>query len=340
MENLNSLSIFVKVAEHHSFSVAAERLGITPSGASRAIGRLEQKLGVKLLNRTTRSVSLTDDGMGFFQRCRQILADIEEAKAAVTRTQSTPRGHMRVQIPVGFGKRVIVPALAEFAERYPELVLDVELNDRGTNLAREKIDIAVKVGDVRDSRLIAKRLCHTRFIACAAPAYLEKYGEPRSPDELKKHHCLGYFIPQTGRYREWEFAVNGKEFSRTLHGTLNINNGEALLDAAMAGAGIANIATFVAAEAIASGKLKVVLRDFIAHGPEISMVYLPNRRLSPNVRAFADFLSRLIPSNPPWDRVVAPDFRPSAAALRRLRLPSPFSAGGSHDEDQKEEVSS
>lgn len=332
METLNSLSIFVKVAEHRSFSVAAERLGITASGASRAIARLEQKLGAKLLNRTTRSVNLTDDGMGFFQRCRQILADMEEAKAAVTRTQSTPRGHMRVQIPVGFGKRVIVPALAQFVERYRELVLDVELNDRGTDLVRDKVDLAVRVGDVRDTRLIVRKLCRTRFIGCASPAYLERFGEPRSPNDLKKHRCLGYFIPQTGRYREWEFAVNGKEFSRTLHGTLNINNGEALLDAAMAGAGIANIATFVAAEAIASGKLKVVLRDFIAHGPEISMVYLPNRRLSPNVRAFAEFLSRLIPSNPPWDQVVAPNFRPSAAAVKRLRLPSPFTAHTVHDE--------
>lgn len=317
MDNLGSFAVFVKVAELRSFSAAAERLGMTASGASRAVARLERRLGARLLDRTTRRVDLTRDGVDFYQRCRQILADIDNATSAMTRTAGAPRGRLRVQIPVGFGKRVIVPALPRFVERYPDLILDVELNDRGTDLVKERIDVAVRVGHIRDSSVAVRRLCRTRFVACASPAYLRKHGEPRTPIDLKKHRCMGYFIPQTGRYREWEFLVNSTERGRAVHGNLNINSGEALLDAMLAGGGIATVATFIVAEAVRRGELRIVLRNFIAKGPDISIIYLPAHRQAPAVRAFVDFLVELVPSDPPWDRIIEGQDAASARAPRR-----------------------
>lgn len=304
MDNLGGFAVFVKVAESRSFSAAAERLGMTASGASRAVARLERKLGARLLDRTTRRVDLTRDGIAFYERCRRILTEIDEATSAMSRAGGTPRGRLRVQLPVGFGKRVIVPALPRFVERHPEVVLDVELNDRGTDLAREHIDVAVRVGHIRDASLAVRRLCHTRFVSCASPGYLRKHGEPRTPADLKHHRCMGYFIPQTGRYREWEFLVNSVERSRAIHGGLNINSGEALLDAMVAGGGIATVATFVAADAVKRGALRIVLKEFIAKGPDISIIYLPAHRQTPAVRAFVDFLVELVPAAPPWDRVI------------------------------------
>lgn len=304
MENLNAIRVFTRVAETRSFTEAGKRLGISASGISKAISRLEEELGVKLLNRTTRTVSLTADGASLFERCRQILTEIEDAETAVTRTRSAVRGKLRVQMPLAFGRLVIVPALAEFIKRYPELVVDVELSDRQVDLAEEGLDTVVHIGELRDSRMIARKLCDIRFVTCASPEYLSRHGEPETPDELAKHRCLGYILPRIGRYRDWHFSQNGTQISKTISGHLNLNSAEALLDAAIAGAGIAATGTFVAANAIAAGKLKVILRDYIAVGPQVSVVYLPSRHLSPRVQAFVDFLTHIVPLSPAWDRVL------------------------------------
>lgn len=318
MDNFGAITVFARVAEMRSFSAAGERLGMTASGTSRAVSRLEARLGAKLLDRTTRRVDLTRDGLEFYEHCRHILAEIDKATTFLNRAGSAPRGHLRVQMPVGFGNRVIVPQLPRFAERYPQVELDVELNDRGIELSKEGIDVAVRVGTIRDSSLATRRLCHTRFVTCAAPSYLKKNGEPRTPAELQGHRCMGYFVPQTGQYREWEFRINAVERSRAVHGNLNINSGEALLAAMLSGGGIATIATFVAAEAVAKGDLRVILRDFIAKGPDISIVCLPSHRQAPAVRAFIDFLVDLMPADLPWDRIIDPEFRASAQEARRV----------------------
>lgn len=306
MDNLNTITVFVRVVESRSFTAAAHRLGISASGVSKSVSRLEKELGVRLVNRTTRKVSLTEDGVSFFERCRQILSEIEEAETALTRARAAPRGKLRVQMPVGFGRRVIVPALADFIARYPELVVDVELSDRVPDLAEEGLDAVVHIGQLGDSRLVARRLCAIRHVTCAAPEYLRRYGEPATPDELDKHRCLAYVYPYAGGYRDWQFSYNGKRFSKVVSGSLNVNNGESLLEMAVAGAGIAAIGTFITAEAIAAGKLKIILRDYIADGPTVSVVYLPNRYMLPRVRTFVDFLGDLVPPNPPWDRLLAP----------------------------------
>lgn len=303
-DSIQGISVFVRVAEARSFSGAARKLGITPSGASKAITRLEDRLGVRLVHRTTRSVSLTDDGAAFYDRCRQILVELEDAETALTRRRANPRGRLRVQMPVGFGHRILVPLLAQFIDLYPELVVDAELTDRDPDLADEGLDAAVRIGELGDARLIAKRLCDLRFVTVASPQYLERHGEPRTPDELERHRCLVYYFPHTHRYRDWNFSANGVPYSRSFSGSLNLNNSQALLDAAIAGAGVANVATFIAFDALRAGALKAILRDYVCVGPAVWVVYLQRRHLSPRVQTFVDFLTSRIPPLPVWDAIL------------------------------------
>ncbi len=306
MQNLNAMTVFVRVAEARSFTIAARRLGISSSAASKSVSKLERELGVRLVNRTTRTVSLTDDGASFFARCRQILADIEEAEIVATQASTVPRGKLRVQLPVAFGRRVVVPALADFAARYPDMVVDIELSDRSVDLAKEGLDAAIRIGDLPDSRLIARRLCDIYFLTCASPDYLRKHGEPKTPDELDRHRCLTYVSPETGYVKNWRFARDGKQFGKAISGILNMNNAESILDVAVAGAGIAHLTNFVAADALATGKLKLVLRDYVAPGWPVSLVFLPSRRLSARMQVFLAFVRELVHLDGPWYRMLAP----------------------------------
>ena len=305
MENLNSLRVFVRVAETRSFTEAAKRLGLTSSAVSKAITRLETEMGVRLLQRTTRSVGLTNDGKSFFEHCQQILTEIENAENMLNRATSGPHGRLRVHMPVGFGRRVIMPAMGGFIQRHPGLIVNAELSDRSVDMAYEGIDAAVYIGEPADARLIARKLCNLRFVACASPDYLARYGEPKTPDELDQHRCLAYVLLHTGPYREWQFQKDGKTYSKTVSGKLNVNNAESLLEAATSGLGIAMISNFIAAEAIRAGKLRCILTDYATLGPQVSVVYLPSRNLSPKVRAFVDFLDDLIPSDPDWDKITS-----------------------------------
>lgn len=303
MENLNSLRVFVRVAEARSFATAAKRLGLTGSAVSKSVTRLEKELGVRLLQRTTRSVGLTDDGQSFFEHCQQILMDIEHAENMLSKISSAAYGRLRLHMPVAFGRRVIIPAIPAFLNKHPNLVLNVELSDRTIDMAYEGVDAAVHIGEPADARLIARKLCNLRFVACASPDYLARHGEPRTPDDLDHHHCLAYVMLHSGRYREWLFQKDGKIFGKTVSGRLNVNNTETLLEAAIAGLGIAMISNFTAAEAIRSGKLRRILTDYAAIGPQVSVIYLPNRNLSPKVRAFVEFLQELLPPDPDWDKI-------------------------------------
>lgn len=295
MDALNPISIFVRVAEAKSFTAAAQRLGMSPSAASKSLTRLEQRLGVRLLNRTTRSVSLTDDGGTFYERCRAILSELEDAENAVARQQKHPRGRLRVVMPAGFGRAVLMPVLARFAERQREVVVDVEFSSRAVDLAEEGVDVLVHIGALSDRRLVARKLCDMRYITVAAPSYLEEHGEPREPAELVRHRCLGHHVPATHRYRDWEFDDGGKRVSKALSGNLNINDGSGLLAAAIEGAGIATVATFLAAEAVRAGRLKVLLRDYIAQGPPVWIAYLDRRHLPGRIREFVDFVAAEAP---------------------------------------------
>ncbi len=294
MHNLNALQTFARVAESRSFTIAAERLGLTPSAVSKSVSKLEGELGVRLLHRSTRLVSLTNDGAVFFERCRHILTEIDDAKRALTLSNVVPQGKLRVQMPVGFGRRVVAPALLRFTEQNPGLSLDVELSDRSPDFAYEGIDLAIHIGPITDTRLVARHLCNLSFAAYASPDYLARNGEPATPEELDRHHCLAYIFPMTGNYRPWQFSKDGRTFAKTVSGGLNMNNAESLLEAAVAGAGITMISNFIAAEALQRGELRRILTQYVAKGPEVHVVYLPGRHLSAKVRVFIDFLSTLV----------------------------------------------
>jgi LysR family transcriptional regulator for bpeEF and oprC len=303
MNNLNAIPLFVCVGESSNLTVAAERLGLTASAVSKAVTRLEEELGQRLIHRTTRTIRLTEEGLAFLDRCRQILAEIAEAEAEVAHARATPYGRLRIQVPIGFGRIVVAPALGEFSKRYPELVLDVEMSDRIIDIATEGKDAAIHIGEVRDSRVVARKLCSLRFVTCASPDYLANHPAPQTPEDLEKHRCLGYFIPQAGHYRDWNFERNGERISISVSGRLNVNNAESILDAAIAGAGIAHMATFVAADAVRAGQLEIVLPEFVATGPSVSVLYLPSKHMSPRIRALVDFLATLVPAEPPWDSI-------------------------------------
>jgi LysR family transcriptional regulator for bpeEF and oprC len=314
MKNLNAIPLFISVGESANLTAAGERLGLSASAVSKAVSRLEEEVGQRLVHRTTRRITLTEEGLAFLDRCRQILAEVADAEAAIAHTRATPFGRLRVQMPIGFGGIVVAPALGEFTRRYPDLILDLELSDRIIDIANEGKDAAIHIGELRDSRVIARKLCDLRFITCASPDYLARNGTPKIPEDLLNHRCLGYLIPQAGHYRDWNFQRDGKRLPMPISGCMNINNAESLLNATIGGAGIAHMATFVAAEAVCSGKLQVILGEFDPVGPSVSVIYLPNKHMSPRIRAFVDFLTSLVPTEPPWDRLLAQS--PFGAAAR------------------------
>lgn len=301
MKDLNSLRLFVAVAEAQSFTAAGFRLGLTPSAVSKAIARLEAEYGQQLLHRTTRRVSLTNDGFVFHERCRQLLADLEDAENQLTQTALAPSGRLRVHMPTAFGKRVVLPQLAPLVMQYPNLRLDIELGDRPVDLAEEGLDAAVRFGELPDSALVARPLCQIRFVVCAAPDYLKAHGIPQTPDDLDSHICLGYSRPSRAHYREWTFRLpDGRLQTRTVSGRLNVNNAEALLEAALAGSGIAMISDFVAWPAIKTGQLELVLSAFMAPPIPVSLVYLKRRQHSARLRWFVETLQRIACSQAPW----------------------------------------
>ena len=301
MDTLHPISVFVRVAEAKSFTAAAKRLGMSPSAASKSLTRLEQRLGVRLLHRTTRNVSLTEDGGTFFERCRLILGELEDAETAVTRQQSQPRGRLRVVMPAGFGRAVLVPVLTKFADIHGGLTVDVEFSSRAVDLAEEGIDVLVRIGQLADGRLVARKLCDMRYITVASPDYLARHGEPLTPDDLTRHRCLGHHIPYTNRYRDWKFVSDGEVVSKAASGNLNMNDGAALVDAAMEGAGIAAVATFLAADAVRSGRLQIVLRDYVPAGPSVWIAYLERRHLPRRIAAFVDFVAAQVPRSSSLD---------------------------------------
>ncbi len=295
MQNLNAIAIFVDVGETLSFTHTAARLGLTASGVGKAITRLEADLGVRLLNRSTRKLSLTPEGANFFARCRTSLSDLKAAEADLISDGNDAHGRLRVQLPVVFGRRVIVPKLAEFAERYRHIVLDVELSDRKIDLSDGMADVVVRGGELADSRVVARKLCDVPFLVCASADYLRRHGEPMTLEDLQHHQCIGHFMPESGKYRGWTFEVDGQERSLSVAGQLNFNNAESAFDAVMAGAGIASLGKFLLGDAIRDGKLKPILLDYPVVKPAVSMIYM-HSPAAPRIRISWIFCAKA--SNP------------------------------------------
>ncbi|HEY9845260.1 MAG TPA: LysR family transcriptional regulator [Candidatus Caenarcaniphilales bacterium] len=295
MDKLKGLTIFVRTAQYRSFSEAARQLGMSPSAVSRAVLRLEDDLGIRLLQRTTRSLTLTEDGHRFYERCQQIINDLEEAELEVKRSQSTPTGTLRLDLTFAFGKMHIAPALQHFAAHYPELQLNVSFNDRLIDLIDEGIDATVRIGTSSDSRLIMQSLAMERLVTCVSPKYLAQYGVPTIPTELVHHRCVNFIYPQTRRECEWKFEQDGNQFGYCVNSYLQFDNAEVVLEAAIQGTGIVQLPKFMVASAIARGELKPILVSHTAQaGLPIAVIYPQKRYLSGKVRAFIKFMAELM----------------------------------------------
>lgn len=295
MDKLKSLVIFIRSAQHHSFSEAARQLSMSPSAVSRAVLRLEDDLGIRLLQRTTRSLTLTEDGNRFYDRCQQILNELEEAELEIKQSQSRPTGTLRLDLSTALGKLHIAPALPRFAAQYPDLHLNVSFSDRLIDLIEEGVDATVRVGTGSDSRLIMRPLATMRFITCASPHYLTLHGAPSTPADLKHHRCVNFIYPQTRREFEWRFEQNGQPLNLSVKSSLQFDDAEAVVNAAAQGAGIMQMPKYIAAAAIARGELQPILPDYTSRaGLPIAVIYPQKRHLSIKVRVFVDYMTELM----------------------------------------------
>ncbi|MGF1611677.1 MAG: LysR family transcriptional regulator [Kiloniellales bacterium] len=301
MQDLSSLAVFARVVEAGGFSAAAGTLGLSKSAVSKQVSRLEARLGIRLLNRTTRRLSLTEAGALFYEGCQRMVAEAEAAEAAVTHLAAAPRGTLRVNAPVSFAMLHLVPILPELMEGCPELSIDLTLNDRRVDLVEEGYDVAVRIGRLTDSSLIARRLAPSRSLLCAAPAYLERHGTPQRPEDLARHNCLIYTYQAEGAL--WRFQGPEGAASVRVTGRLQVNNGDALCAALLAGAGIGRLPTFIAGDALRAGRLLRLLPDWpLGEEAAVHAVYPAGRAPSPKIRVFIDFLAERFGEAPYWDR--------------------------------------
>lgn len=281
--------MFMAVAEVGSFSAAARRLGVTPSAVSKGIARLEGGLGVRLLARSTRHVNLTVEGTSFRDRCRPILSDLAEARDEILMAGAAPAGRLRVSLPTSMSQLKIIPALPRFFALYPAIQIDINVTDRPVDLIGEGIDVAIRVGEMSDSRLIARKLWQPAYVTCASPAYLARRGTPKTIEDLVDHQCLGRFVDHMGRMRNWVFRREGALTEWEPRGQVKIDQVEGLATAAVAGLGIIHMNHYIVEEDLNAGRLVQVLADYASPGPPIQAVMVPGRQNVPRVRAFVDF---------------------------------------------------
>lgn len=301
MNRLVAMQAFVRVAETRSFSAAARQMRLSKSVVSRHIAGLEAELGARLLNRTTRALTLTEAGRIYLERAARILSDIADADQSVGQLQDSPRGHLRVNAPMSFGFLHLAAALPDFLERHPGVSVEMTMNDRYVDLVEEGFDVGVRIGTLEDSSLVARRLAPARMAVCASPAYLAKRGIPQKPGDLARHDCL--CNTTVGTAHAWRFVTaDGRPQIIEVTGRLSANNGDALQAAACAGQGFVYLPTFIVGRDLQSGRLRSVLDRFMPTGSTVNAVYPHSRHLSPKVRAFVDFLADRFGPTPYWDK--------------------------------------
>ncbi|MGD8326130.1 MAG: LysR family transcriptional regulator [Sphingomonadales bacterium] len=301
MDRLTAMEIFVKVIKEGSFSAAARSMNMSKSAVSKYVSELEDRLGARLLNRTTRRLSVTDVGRVYFERCQQILSDVMETETAISEDTRKVSGQLRVAAPVTFSVKHLGGPLSEFLGQYPEVDIDLNLNDRRADIVEEGFDVAVRISrQMTDSSLIAAKLATSRAVTCASPAYLDRHGTPQTPQELVDHNCLRY--SNIGPVQEWYYQDENKELiSVRVSGTISANNGEVLREAALDGQGIITGPSFITGDAIKSGKLVPILQPYAYTDFGIFAVYPHNRHLSAKVRVFVDFLKSHWGADPYWN---------------------------------------
>jgi DNA-binding transcriptional LysR family regulator len=297
MDRLDEIAAFAAVADARSFTQGAKRLGVSGAQVSKLIARLEDRLGARLLNRTTRDVSLTDTGRAYLDRARALLEDFEALEGSV-RDEDGPRGTLRISAPVAFGSAQLDPAMLDFAEAYPEVALEVFYADRVVNLVDEGFDVAVRIGHLADSSLIARKLAPVRMVTCASPDYLQAHGTPQTPADLSRHEAI--LDLNTRDPFIWNFGMAGECVETRVHGRLRFASAEACLEAAERGFGVARAPAFVAVEPLRRGALTPLLCNFEPETVHVHAVYPHARHLAAKVRAFVDFLAKRFAGEPEW----------------------------------------
>jgi LysR family transcriptional regulator, regulator for bpeEF and oprC len=289
--DLSAVEAFVRVAESKSFAEAGRLMGLTGSGVSRAINRLEAQTGVLLLNRTTRSVGLTAEGAIFYERCRNLLAEFREVEAELLEAASVPSGRLRITAPVGYARSVLVPMLPKFQRLYTSLVVETSLSDAVVDLIDDGFDLAIRIGELVPPKLTSRRIGLARWVACASPEYLEEHGRPMSPDDLTLHDCVAYQSAETRRHHDWHFWFGTRSWTIRIADIARhvVDHCDVTLDSALAGAGIVYLHDYVVEPHLRKGTLVRVLEDFATPERSIQLLFPAVRALSPKVRAFIDY---------------------------------------------------
>ncbi|MEO6928879.1 MAG: LysR family transcriptional regulator [Casimicrobiaceae bacterium] len=297
MDRFLAMSVFAQVVEKGHLTHAAETLGISASAVSRHVAELEAHLHVRLLNRTTRRMSLTEAGQVFYARCVQLLADLEEAEVVVSAGSVVPSGTLKLTCSITWGIRVLAPAIAAFVERFPQIRFEIELSDRAVDIVDEGIDLAIRIGDIGAQSLIGRRIGTMRLVCCAAPAYVAAHGSPAHPQELSRHRCLTYAYSASGN--TWRFRdAADVEHAVRVSGAVHANNGQMLATLAAAGMGIVMEPDFIVAPELASGALLPLLADYAPASAGIYVDYASRRQLSAKVRAFVDYMAARFTRDP------------------------------------------
>lgn len=298
MDRFQAMQVFTRVVDANSFTGAADLLGLPRATVTTIIQNLEALLQVRLLNRTTRRLSLTPDGAAYYEHCARILGEIEETESSFREVARGPKGRLRIDVPAPIGRLILIPRLCEFHARYPEVELHIGMGDRAVDLVREAVDCVIRVGELQDSTLVARRIGTLQMITCATPDYLERYGVPSGIDELAQHVAVQYFSSRTGRNFDWDFIVDGQTRAVTMRGNVSVNDSEAYVTCGLQGFGLIQPARFMVLPHLQSGALVEVLPDLSPAPMPMWVAYMQNRHLSAKVRAFVDWVSELFGACP------------------------------------------
>lgn len=294
MDQLQGMRVFAKVAEFGSFARAANDMEMSRAMASSYVAQLEKHLGTRLLHRTTRKVTVSPEGAVYLERCKRILAEIQAADDEMRHARARPQGKLRVDVPVAFGRYLLMPALPAFTERYPEMALEVRFNDRFVDLAAEHVDVVVRSGRVDSPDLIARQITTSRLVTCAAPAYIARYGVPRTPADLRNHRTIGFLRTDTSRPSEWKFRHGRGVQKLKLNFALSFNTSEPMVMSAYEGQGIIQTTDLLLGRAIAEGRVVELLKEYSCEGPPFSVVYPRATQHLAKVRVFAEFAAEIM----------------------------------------------
>ena len=294
LDRIDLFRIFARVVECSSFTRAADTLGVPRSSVSAAVQELEGRVGARLLHRTTRRVSPTQDGAAFYDRCLRLIADVEETEGLFRQTGARPSGKVRIDVPGRIGRLIIAPALPEFLNRYPEIDIDLGVTDRAVNLVEDSIDCVLRVGPLSDSGLIARSIGELRLINVASRSYLERHGIPQTPNDLHAHLAVNYASPSSGRVEEWEWIEDGSLRSSPMRGRVTVNSAEAYIACCLAGLGLIQIPAYDAKRHLDTGELVEVMPDHCAEPMPMTLLYAHRQHLSRRLQVFADWLEHVL----------------------------------------------